>query len=187
MLITLFIYLQSKESFLTAFGRLSYFKFLFWESTAILNKITIFETAKICKTPHVNFESTSYFYFILCITFQCHKTSSVKTPLYFFSSNIIYFVQKEPIKVQIFETFQCSGQNLPNFSCQFWNEKSVPLKNFASFWIKGSHQSPKLETFECSGKNLPSSSDHFSNHKLLSLQILHLFFGVLKNNSSVLF
>ena len=27
-----------------------------------------------------------------------------------FSSNIVYFGQKEPIKVHVFETFKCSGQ-----------------------------------------------------------------------------
>ena len=41
------------------------------------------------------------------------------TPLYFFRSNNIYFVQKEPIKVKNFETFECSRQNLSNSLCQF--------------------------------------------------------------------
>ena len=42
------------------------------------------------------------------------------TPLYFFSSNNIYFAQKEPIKVKMFETFESSGQNLSNcLLCQF--------------------------------------------------------------------
>ena len=50
------------------------------------------------------------------------------TPLYFFSLNNIYFAQKEPIKVKIFETFECSGQNLSNSLCQFWNDKSIPLQ-----------------------------------------------------------
>ena len=50
------------------------------------------------------------------------------TSLYCFSSKITYFVQKEPIKVQIFETFKCSGQNSWNFSCQFWIDKSIPLQ-----------------------------------------------------------
>ena len=54
-------------------------------------------------------------------------------PLYFFSSNNIYFAQKDPIKVKIFETFKCSGQNLSNFSCQFWNDKSIPLHIFHHF------------------------------------------------------
>ena len=50
------------------------------------------------------------------------------TPLYFFSSNIIYFGQKQSIKVQIFEIFECSGQNLSNSSCQFWSDKSILLQ-----------------------------------------------------------
>ena len=51
-----------------------------------------------------------------------------RTPLYLFSSNNIYFVQKELIKVKIFETFECSGQNLSNSSSQFWNDKLIPLQ-----------------------------------------------------------
>ena len=39
------------------------------------------------------------------------------TPLYFFSSNNIYFAQKEHIKMKICETFKCSGQNSSNSSC----------------------------------------------------------------------
>ena len=50
------------------------------------------------------------------------------TPLYFCSSNNIYFGHKEPIKTQIFYTFECSGQNLWSFPCQFQNDKSVPLQ-----------------------------------------------------------
>ena len=59
------------------------------------------------------------------------------TLLYFFSSNNIYFAQKEPIKMKIFETFKCSGQNLSNSSCQLWNYKSVPLqplRNYSLSW-----------------------------------------------------
>ena len=48
--------------------------------------------------------------------------------LYFFSSNNIYVVQKEPIKVKIVETLECSGQNLSNSSCQFWNDKLIPYQ-----------------------------------------------------------
>ena len=50
------------------------------------------------------------------------------SPLYFFSSNNIYFAQKELIKVKIFETFVCSGDNLSNSLCQFWNDKLIPLQ-----------------------------------------------------------
>ena len=45
------------------------------------------------------------------------------TSLYFLSWSIIYFGQKQPIKVQIFEIFECLGQNLLNSSCQFWTSQ----------------------------------------------------------------
>ena len=58
-----------------------------------------------------------------------HSLMSWKiTPLYFFSSKNTYFAQKEPITVKIFETFECSGQKLSDFLCQFWNDKSIPLQ-----------------------------------------------------------
>ena len=50
------------------------------------------------------------------------------TSLYFCSSNNIYFSQNEHIKLKIFETFKCSGQNSSKSSCQFWNDKSIPLQ-----------------------------------------------------------
>ena len=40
-----------------------------------------------------------------------------------------YFGQKEPIKVQIFETFECSGENFPSLLCHFPNHKSVFLQS----------------------------------------------------------
>ena len=50
------------------------------------------------------------------------------TPLYYFSSKLIYVGQKQPIKVWIFGTFQCSTQNWPNSLCHFWTGKSYPLE-----------------------------------------------------------
>ena len=70
------------------------------------------------------------------------------TPLYLFSSKNIYFAQKEHIKIKIIETFKCSGQNSSNSSCQFWNDKSIPLhilhhsslsRHITSLWILSSH------------------------------------------------
>ena len=70
------------------------------------------------------------------------------TPLYFFSLNNIYFAQKEQIKMKIFETFKCSGQNSSNSWCQFWNDKSIPLQilhhsslpwHITSLWILSAH------------------------------------------------
>ena len=98
------------------------------------------------------------------------------------SSVLFYFDQNEPIKL----TFECSSQNSSNFSCQFWNDKSVPLENIPSFvilmthnpsvivhfllWIKGSHQRPNFETFGYF-VNLPNCSCHFPNHKSVFLHI----------------
>ena len=67
--------------------------------------------------PQVNFPSN----------FESPSVSWKITSLHFFRSNVLYFTQKEPIKVQIFETFKCSGQNSPNF-CHFWKNKSVFLQ-----------------------------------------------------------
>ena len=116
-----------KESFLTASGQSSYLEFLFWFSSAILlskMKSLFFSLWKFVKflmsfsKPEVSF-------------LQIFHHSSVSwsiNPLYLFSSNIVYFVQKQHIKVHLFKTFECSGQNSSNFSCQFWNDKSIPLQ-----------------------------------------------------------
>ena len=114
------------------------------------------------------------------------------TPLHFFSSNNIYFAEKEPIKVKTFETFECSGQNLSNFWCQFWNDKSIllqvlyppsvswkitPLYFFSSnntyFAEKEPIKVETLETFECSGQNLSNFWCQFWNDKSILLQVLY--------------
>ena len=50
------------------------------------------------------------------------------TPLFFFSLNTVYYAQKEHIKKNIIETFECLSQNFSDYSCQFWNDKSIPLQ-----------------------------------------------------------
>ena len=60
-----------------------------------------------------------------------HSSVSYKiNRLYFFSSNNIYFTQKEPGNVKIFGTLECLRQNFSNSSSQFWNDKSIPLQIF---------------------------------------------------------
>ena len=46
----------------------------------------------------------------------------------FFSSNIIYFGQKQPIKVEVFEIFEWWSQKSSNSSCQFRIDKLSPLQ-----------------------------------------------------------
>ena len=144
---------------------------------------------KICHIPHVNFQTTSWFLSKFCII---SSVSWKITPLYFFSSNNIYFAQKEPIKGKIFETFRFSGQNLSHSSGQFWNDKSLPLQilyHSSASWkitllyflaqkiIYFAQKEPIkvkiFETFNCWGQNLSNSSCQFWNHKLISLQILY--------------
>ena len=114
------------------------------------------------------------------------------TPFYLCGSNNVDLAQKEPINVKIFETFQCSGQNLSNSSCQFWKNKSIPLQIlypssvpwkitslyfFSSnniYYAQKEHIKMKLfQTFKHLGQNLSNSSCQFWNHKLIPLRILH--------------
>ena len=109
-----------------------------------------------------------------------------------FSSNNIYFAQKEPIKVKIFETFECSHQNLSNSLCQFWNDKSISLQilypssvswkiaplyffslNNIYFAQKNPIKVKVFETFEFSGENLSNSLCQFWNDESIPLQILY--------------
>ena len=79
---------------------------------------------KIFQILHVIFQPKSQFFF------QILHESSVSWkifPLYFFRLNVIFFARKRPIKVHIFETFDCSDQNSPD-SCHFWNNKLVFLQ-----------------------------------------------------------
>ena len=142
---------------------------------------------KICKILHVIFHATKAVF----LQILHHSSMSWKiTPLCFFSSNNIYFAQKEPIKMKIFEIFECSGQILSNSLCQFWNEESIPLQilypssvswkttplyflssNNIYFAQKKPIIMKILETYECSGQNL--SDFQFWNDKSIPLLILH--------------
>ena len=94
--------------------------------------------------------------------------------------------------MQIFDTFECSGQKYGKLLMSILKQQVNSSSNFVSFfivmtdnssvifklmhfvlWIKGSHQSPNFETFKHFGNNLPNSSSHFLNHKSVFLQILH--------------
>ena len=144
---------------------------------------------KFCQIPYVNFETTSRFLSKFCIPLQFHERWLL---CIFFSSSNIYSVQKESSKVKFFENFECSGQHLSNFLCQFWNDKLIPfqilypssvsweitrLYFFSSSNIYFAQKDPIkvkiFETFKCSGRNLSNSLCQFWNYKLIPLQILH--------------
>ena len=144
---------------------------------------------KFRQIPCANFETTSRFLSKFCISLQFHERLFHCT---FFSSNNTYFAQKEPIKVEIFENFECSGEILLNSLCQFWNGKSIPLQIlylssvswkiiplyfFSSKNIYFSQKKPnKMKIFEalkCSGQILSNSLCQFWNDKSIHLQILY--------------
>ena len=93
-----------------------------------LIKVQIFE---IFECSDENLPNSSYhFPNHMPVFLQIFNDSSVSwkiTPLHFFRWEVMYFAREGPIKVQIFETFECSNQNLPN-SCHFWNNKTVFLQ-----------------------------------------------------------
>ena len=103
-------------------------------------KVKIFETCE-CSGQNLS-NSLCQFCYENLIPLQILHHSSVslnRTPLYFLSSNNLYFAQKEPIKVKLFEIFDCWSQNLKNSLCQFWNNNSIPLQTL-------NHSSVSLKT-----------------------------------------
>ena len=79
-----------------------------------------------------------------------------------------------------FDTFKCSAENLPNFSCHFWKHKSFFLQNLSNSSVSwkitplyfcssniiffGHKEQVKTQfflTFECLGQNSWSSSYQF--------------------------
>ena len=158
-----------------------------------------------CQIPSANFEMRSRFLSKFCIPLP---VSWKITPPYFFSSNNIYFAHKEPIKVKIFEIFECSGQILSNSLCQFWNEESIPLqilypsssfmKDYSSVLFlvqtmytllkRKEHIKIKLfEIFECSCQILSNFLCQFRNEESIPLEILYPSSSFMKDYSSVLF
>ena len=92
-------------------------------------------------------------------------------PLYFCTSNNIYFAQKKHIKIKIFETLKCWSEILSNSLRQFWKKKLLPLQIwypssvswkiitlcfFSSiniYFAQKEHIKIKLfETFQCAGQ-----------------------------------
>ena len=165
----------------------------------------IFETFECSSQLLSNFLCQFWNEKLIPLQIWCPSLVSWKIiPLYFFSSNNIYFAQKELIKMKIFETFECSGQILSNSLCQFWNDKLIPLQIldpssvswkithlyfFSSinvYFAQKEHIKIKcFGTFKCSGKNSSSFSCQFWNDKSIPLQIFALFFIVMTHNFSM--
>ena len=111
------------------FDLVTLFYFLKWNS--------YFSTCK--NLPNFSYHFWKHESVFLHILHQFSVPSNL-THLYFFSSNVTYFDQKEPIKVQIWD-FWVFGLKFIKFSCQFWNDKSIPVRNFALFFLVMRHNS----------------------------------------------
>ena len=124
---------------------------------------------KFCQIPYANFGTTRWFLYKFVSFFSSVEANS---SIHFLAQKIYTFSRKEPIKMNILETFECSGQILLNSLCQFWNEKSIPLQIlyrssvswkitplyfFSSKNIYLAQKEPikmiVLETYKCAGQN----------------------------------
>ena len=105
---------------------LNFCLFLF-SSAILLSKVKSISQLVNKNLQNSSCHSRKYKWVFLQIFHQSSLESNI-TPLYFFSANIIYYGQKQPIQVQIFKIFKCSTPNLSNYSRQFWIDKSVPLR-----------------------------------------------------------
>ena len=92
-------------------------------------KVKNFETFE-CSGQHLS-NSLCQFWNGKSIPLQILYTCSVSwkiLPPYSFNSNNAHFAQKDYIKMKMFGTFNCPGQNSSNSSFQFWNDMSIPLQ-----------------------------------------------------------
>ena len=153
----------------------------------------IFETFKC--SAHILSNSFCQFWNHNLIPVQILFPSSVSSkiiPLYFFSSNKIYFAQREPIKIKIFEIFDCLAQIFSNSLCQFSHHnliplqilypslvswKIIPLYLFSSNKIYFAEKEPIkmkiFETFKSSSTILANSLCQFWNDNLISHHIFY--------------
>ena len=80
---------------------------------------------KISQISYVNFETTSQFLSNFCILLQFQERLLLCT---FLAQTIYTLLERNPLKWKFSRLFEYSGQNLSNFLCQFWNNKSIPLQ-----------------------------------------------------------
>ena len=128
--------------------------------------------AKIHQSPHVNFEtkvnsSSNFTLFFIVMT----KESLVNFKLR-------HFLLKKSYQIPNFETFKCSGESFPNFSCQLWKQESIFLQilhqhslpssitiNIIYFGQRQPIMVEIFEIFKCLGQNSLKSSYQFWNEK----------------------
>ena len=131
----LFIYFQGKVNFLHSICSIwllySRFYFDLVLSCYFLKWNAISQPSSLCQIFHVIFESITRFSFKFCINLQCHH----QCHLYFFSPKIIYFGQKQSIKVQFFLDFWALESKFVKFLMPISNWQVHSSSNFALAFI----------------------------------------------------
>ena len=119
---------------------LNFYLFLF--SSVILRSKMKF----IFQLVNKNLQNSScYFRKYKSVFFQILHQSWVqsnKSPPHFFGSSIIYYGQKQPIKVQIFSDFQVLDSKFIKLLMSILNWQLNSSSNFASLFILMTHNSP---------------------------------------------
>ena len=147
--------------------------------------------------------SSCHFPSNMSVFFQILQHSSISWKI---SSSNTYFSQKEPIKKKIFDTFECSGQNLSNSLQPFSNDKSIALQilylssvswniirlyffspNNIHFAGKEPIQMKIFETFWVLRSNFVKFLMPSLKRRVKSSKNFVSFFSFMKGNSSILF
>ena len=90
---------------------------------------------KICQIPCGNFEQTSQFLFKFCIILHCHDKYF---PCKFWAHIFSTLDKRIPSKFQFLDFQRCSGENLLNSSCHFWEHKSLFFQILHRFSVPSS-------------------------------------------------
>ena len=103
-----------------------------FKRSALKCKFLRFSSAqvKIRRIPQIIFGSNSQFSFKCCMNIEWHQAKLLCT---FFSSKIMYFNQKKPVKVQIWD-FQVFGSKFVKFLMSFLKAQVSLPSNVASIF-----------------------------------------------------
>ena len=156
---------------------------------------------KVHPIPHIIFEIKK----AGCIQIlHCCLVSSKIAPLQFFSSNLIYFLQKYPIKIQVFKLFTArvkvhqitylAFQIKSPFSFKVWiTLQCNQISFFCSFVAESLYAIDKTRTWECTFSYLPLFPSKFTKFLMSFLEPrakepsnLRSLFTVIRHKSFVL-
>ena len=139
---------------------------------------------KICQILHVIFQTTSYFFFKFCITFQYHEIQLLCT---FLAQTLYTLVESSPLKSKFLRLSSARVKVGQIAYVNFEQTSQFFFRFFTVFSVITHNSSVNVYSFKCFDKNLPNSSCHFPNHKPVFVQILHQSSVSLKTTPLYLF